>query len=502
MDIPERIREKLRKLPDDPGCYIMRDRRGRIIYVGKAASLRNRVRWYFQKATLRSADPKLRGLIKSVGDLELIVCRNEAEATLTEGQLIKDYRPRYNVSFRDDKRFLLLRVDPGQAYPRFELRRIRKADDALYFGPYASAHAVRATLDFIEKRFGLRKCSPAVPNGDTYEHCLNDIIRHCSAPCIGKTSQDDYHALFREACAFLAGKRPDVLKELRGAMEEAAGGMAFERAAALRDTLLLIEAAVKQNARIAPTAEMKREDARTGIGELKKVLGLTRVPRTIEAYDVSNISGTHSVASMVCAVDGLPRRNRYRRFRIRTVSGIDDPGMMSEVIRRRFRRAGEGDGAGSAAGGTAPDLVLVDGGITQVRAARAELKGLGLESVPVAGLAKRFEEIHWRDGTKPIRLARNSHALRVLQRLRDEAHRFALAYHRNLRSRRIRESVIDTIPGIGPNRKELLVKHFGSVRRLQRAGEEQIAEVPGIGPKMARTIKERLASARAAQATT
>jgi len=485
MDVPEKVKKKLRELPDGPGCYIMRDRRGRIIYVGKAASLRKRVQSYFRQATLRGADPKLRGLIRSVHDLEILTARTEAEALLTESRLIKDYKPRYNVDWRDDKRFLLLRGDSAAPLPQLKVCRIHRNDDAVYFGPFPSSAATRATLDFVEKRFGLRKCSPRIPNGETYRHCLNDIVRYCSAPCIGKVSPEQYRERFEEALSFLRGEQPRLLEKIREDMEAAARALDFERARALRDTLLSLRAVVRQKARVVTPPEIKRAEAQEGVRELGKALGLRNPPRTIEAYDISNISGTFAVASMVYFVDGLPQRRRYRRFRIRTVAGSDDPAMMAEVIARRFLRLQE-------EGGNMPDLALVDGGITQVRAARGVLTRLGISGVPVAGLAKRHEELFWREGRRPLRLPASSRALLVLQRVRDEAHRFAITYHRHLRRRRIRESVLDEIPGIGKKRKELLLRHFGSVRRLAAAAPEAIAAVPGIGPQMAELVAEAL----------
>lgn len=485
MNLRRNIRDKLKNMPDKPGCYVMRDRRGQIIYVGKASSLRKRVRTYFRQATLRSAAPKLRGLIKSVYDLDYVVVRNEAEALLTEGRLIKDYRPRYNVSFKDDKRFLLLRADADQPFPMFKLCRIKRDDNGVYLGPYASSSSARAALDFVEKKFGLRKCTPRLPSSETHKHCVNDIVRYCCAPCLDKVTANEYHAHFQEACAFLRGECPQYLKELREEMATAAEKLDFERAAALRDTLLLLHAAVKQHARIASTPEMKRRESGEGLRELKKALSLSRLPHVIEAYDVSNISGTYSAASMVCFLDGVPQRQRYRHFKIKTIEGSDDPGMMAEVISRRFSRLIQ-------EGAQPPGLVLVDGGITQLRAARTALARLGLSRVPVAGLAKRYEELYWHDKEGPIRLSRSSAALKMLQRLRDEAHRFALTYHRRLRSRRIRESALDEIPGIGAKRKESLLQHFGSARRLMKATEDQIAKVSGIGYEMAKVIKEHL----------
>ncbi|MDA0322979.1 MAG: excinuclease ABC subunit UvrC [Verrucomicrobia bacterium] len=486
MTISPKISEKLRELPDTPGCYIMRDKLGRIIYVGKAVSLRKRVQSYFRQGTLRSASPKLRGMLKSVADLDILVTRSEAEAILTEGRLIKDYRPRYNVSFRDDKRFLLLRVTLVDPLPRFELCRIQRDSATTYFGPYASSASARATLDYIEKTFGLRKCKPAEPGEDDFKHCINDIVRFCSAPCVGRISAVDYRERVEEACAFLRGERPEHLRDLRAAMIEAGATFNYERAAALRDTLLFLQRSVQQRARMTSSSrELAPDQAKRGVRELQSALHLPHEPLRIECYDISNISGTHAVASMVCSIHGLPARKHYKRFRIKTVEGIDDPRMIAEVIARRFGRLRD-------EGGAWPDLVLIDGGITQLRAARAELERLDLPHVNAAGLAKRFEEIYWEDGAPPLRLPKDSPGLMILQRIRDEAHRFALTYHRHLRSRRIRESILDDIPGIGTKRKHQILNHFGSIQRLSKAAPEAIAEIPGIGQAMAAIIHSAL----------
>lgn len=488
MGIPDRLREKLRQLPDKPGCYLMRDRGGRIVYVGKAVSLRKRVQSYFRATTMRRADPKLRGLLHSVEDVEWVTARTEAEAILTEARLIKEYKPRYNVDFRDDKRFLLLRADPAQRFPVFKPCRIRKDDGVAYFGPYTSSNSARAALDFVEKRFGLRRCQPVIPDATTRRHCLNEIIRYCCAPCIGKATEQDYRERFVEACLFLDGKRPRYLEEMKTAMREAAAAHSFEKAAAIRDTWFRIADAVKQSKRMASSPGLPAGDAKSGADELGRILGLRGVASVIEAFDVSNISGTFAVASMVCAVDGMPQGNRYRRFRIRTAGLSDDTAMMAEVIKRRYARVMDEKKA-------VPDLVLVDGGEGQAAAARVELDKLGLRDVPVVGLAKRLESVHIPGRHEPLTLDRNSAALKVLMRLRDEAHRFALAYHLRLRNRRIRDSALDEIPGVGAHRKERLLLEFHSVDRLRKASEDEIARVPGIGYEMARAIKAALSGA-------
>jgi len=487
MQLSSKIKAKLRALPDKPGCYLMRDENGKIIYVGKARSLRKRVQSYFRDATQRSAHPKVRSMVKKIHDLDIIVVHNEAAAILTEGKLIKAYRPHYNILLKDDKRFIMLTANPNAPLPRFKLTRIKRDDNTIYFGPYVSSPAARATLDFIEKQFGLRKCTPRKPDAETHKHCINDIVRFCSAPCINKITQKEYHKNFEEACAFLRGQRPDMLKTVRTQMHEASEALDYERAASLRDTLFMLQKAIKQHANVAPTQQMKKEAAARGIAELQEKLNLPTLPKRIECFDISNISGTYSVASMVCAIDGIPHNNRYRRFQIKTVEGSDDPAMIAEVVKRRIiglRKKHE----------PLPDLMLLDGGITQLRAAREVLRELDCPELPTAGLAKRYEEIVTDNEEAPLRLPPESDALKVLIRLRDEAHRFAITYHRKLRNKRIRESALDDIPGIGEKRKQLLLKNFGSTRRIINAGPEGIATIPGIGPKTAKSIHQILSN--------
>jgi excinuclease ABC subunit C len=487
MEVPKTIKEKLKALPDRPGCYLMRDRDGRIIYVGKAASLRKRVQSYFRPHTRRTAQPKIRSLIHSIADFDIIVLKSEAEAILTEGKLIKEYRPHYNTLWKDDKRFVLIRVDVQHPFPALEKCRIRKNDGALYFGPYTSGMSAKVTIAFLERRFGLRRCRPRMPDEETYTHCSNDIIANCSAPCIGKVSQEEYRVRVEEACAFLRGERMEMLKDLRAEMEQMAAEQKFEEAAALRDMLLHLHHAVKEKAKVRKTPRMKLDEARQGLRELQRQLKLPAEPRVIECFDISNISGTSSVASMVCAVDGVPYPKRYRRFRIKTVEGADDPRSMAEVVRRRYSRL-------LRENKPLPELVMVDGGITQLRAAKAELVELGLDNLPIVGLAKRYEELVWdhENNSGNLILPRHSAGLTVVTRLRDEAHRFAITYHRDLRRQRIMESRLDEIPGIGHAKKEMLLKHFGSIARLDRAGIEQIAEAPGIGKKTAELIRREL----------
>ena len=479
MQWSENIQKKLKELPDAPGVYLMRGREGAIIYVGKAASLRKRVQSYFRESTLRKAEPKIRGLIRSIKDFDVLVVKSEAEALLTEGKLIKEYKPRYNTMFKDDKRFPLLRTDLSKPLPKFELCRIDKKDGASYFGPYTSGQAARAALEFVERRFGIRRCRPTRPDEETYKHCHDDIIRQCAAPCIGSVTPEEYRERVETACAFLRGERPEFIKEIRVQMEAAAAEHQFEEAAALRDMMLLLHRAVKERALVRKTDKMKTSDAVAGVQQLSRELGLKKPPRVIECFDISNISGTYAVASMVAAVDGVSTPQRYRRFRIKTVEGIDDPRMMAEAVRRRYSRLQKEQGA-------MPDLLIVDGGITQLRAARAVLNELKID-LPSVGLAKQFEELV-RDELPPLRLPKDSPARAVVTGLRDEAHRFAISYHRELRRKRIQESALDEIPSIGKKTKERLLNHFGSFARLRKASLEELQAAPGIGPKTAQLV--------------
>ncbi len=481
MDIPEKVAAGLRALPDSPGCYLIRDRRGKIIYVGKAVSLRKRVRSYFSAGALRRADPKLRGLLRAAAAIDWIVQRSEAHAVITEGQLIKEYKPRYNVAFKDDKRFPLLRVDVGQPFPRITLCRLRRDDGALYFGPYRASQTARVAHEFIEKKFGLRRCRTRLPGPEDHRHCIDDIVRSCAAPCIGNVDAAAYHALVDEACAFLRGERPAYLKELRGAMQQAAAAGDYERAAALRDVLLPLNAAVRERAVRADGMARPAMDGAAAAAALRDALDLPRLPERIEAYDVSNISGTFAVGALVYAERGIPRRNRYRRFRIRAAEGAGDPAAMAEMISRRFERL-------RVEGGAPPDLVLVDGGLPQLHAARRALDRGGWRSVPVAALAKRLEELYTENRKQKQRFPADSPALRLLQMLRDESHRFALDYHRRLRGRRIRDSVLDEIPGVGPDRKRALLVVFGSAKRVARATAAELAAVSGVGPRTAALV--------------
>ena len=479
----DEVREKLKLLPEKPGCYIMRDRSGTIIYVGKAVSLRRRVSSYFRRSTMTRGHPKVRQLVENVFDLEWIVLRSEDEALITENALIKQHQPKYNILLKDDKGYLGIRGDGNAPFPKLESFRQRRDDGADYFGPLPSDNGlVRPTIDYLQRRFGLRNCNPIRPDKDTYCHCNDDIIRTCSAPCIGRVSEQEYRERYEEACACLRGERPKEIEAVREKMEAASKECLFEIAAQLRDAWFGLKEFAKFRARgPSRTLEMHKADAEYGLHQLADVLRLPAPPHVIECFDISNTSGLLAVASMVVAVDGLPDHRRYRHFRIKDIPGPNDPMMIAQAVRRRYTRLRD-------EGREMPDLIILDGGITQLRAARAALAEIGLSHIPTCGLAEQYELLVTDDGRAPTCLPRDSEGLMVVTRLRDEAHRFAITYHRKLRNKTVRESVLDEIPGIGPAKKMQLLRTFGSINKLAKATFEELAEQPGIGDKLAGDI--------------
>ncbi|WP_395740643.1 GIY-YIG nuclease family protein [Prosthecobacter sp.] len=529
---------KLRDVPHVPGVYIMRDRLNSVIYVGKARDLRKRLANYFTPARSQLADRKTRALIASIWDFELHQVRNNTEALVLESKLIKEFRPRYNVTFRDDKRYFMVRVHFGDAIPRLSTTRLKKDDGAKYYGPFPHGMALRTTLNWLNKKFGLRVCRPLKPGEADYKHCSNDIIKNCSAPCILRISLEDYKKRVEQACEFLEGKSKDLVTALEEEMQHAAARMDFEKAAELRD---MVEDFKKT---LVPTRTFERGararavrtiDPMADVKELQELLHLEKIPLVMECFDIANIGTAHCVASMVRFKNGVPDNSNYRRYRIKAVSGQNDFISMAEVIRRRFSRIllegrkvagddaefsqeepmeamrrlemttdegempndGNDDGA---AGGKAvkfvrlPDLVIVDGGKGQLGMAVAELQKLGLHGLPIIGLAKENEEVYRPGESYPVIIPHERGALKLLQRIRDEAHRWANGYHQLLLGKRVAESILDDCPGVSDARKAALLKAFGSVARLRKATVEEIAEVPGISKVLAGQVKEFLES--------
>jgi excinuclease ABC subunit C len=529
------LQKKVHEVPHKPGVYLMRDRFNRVIYVGKARDLRKRVSSYFLPSKLAQADLKTRAMLDATWDFETHTVRSEAESVLLEGKLIKEYRPRYNISFRDDKRFLVVRVDLSEEWPRFRLARFKKDDGSRYFGPYAHAGALRQTLNFMRKRFGVLTFGRGAPTERELKSSTYQVPVRLS-----ETSAEQYRERVEQACEFLEGKSREMITALEEQMHAAAEKMDFEKAAELRNMVADLRSTTRPTRRFTRGSLPSTIDPTADVQALADALHLPDAPRVMECFDISNISTTHVVASMVCFRDGVPDKNNYRRYRVRTVEGQDDFASMAEVVRRRYSRIllearnANSDAAEfsqeNAADALArisshpersrgslsqnaelmsrdsstplrsarndesfvavrlPDLIIVDGGKGQLSSACRELQRLGLHDLPIIGLAKEHEEIYRPGRALPLRLPMDSPALRLLQRIRDEAHRFANAYHQLLMKKRVEESILDDCPGVSQNRKSLLLQRFGSVNRLRQASVEEIASTEGIGRKLAEEV--------------
>jgi excinuclease ABC subunit C len=598
------LEEKLQNLPDSPGVYIMKDAKGHVIYIGKAVSLWNRVRSYFQKG---AKGEKTEMLVRTIADLETIVTHTELEALVLEANLIKKHHPRYNVVLRDDKNYPYLRFDLKSEYPRLEVVRRLKKDGALYYGPYVPAGGMWETLALIRRTFPLATCKKEFKKDKPERPCVQFQIGRCMAPCSAKVDATAYQDMVNQVRLFLEGKNRDLLDMLRQHMEEASEKMDYERAAELRDRIAKIEGAFERQKIISPGFEnqdvigmasegghsdiqvlfirngmllgrkdfhisdvrgmtdedilvdflhqfyakemivpaeillplevpdrelfeiwltekrgakvevqvpqrgrkrelvqMASDNAAQSLREqllsrkskerillrLQEELGLKNLPRRIEAFDVSTIQGTESVASMVSFENNLPDKRNYKRFKIKTVEGQDDFASMAEVIRRRYTKAKEE--------GILPDLILIDGGKGQLNAALDVLQKLGIEGPDVIGLAKarsgeegterEFERVFLPGVEEPIILEPTSATTHLVARVRDEAHRFAITYHRKLREKRAVHSELDDIPGIGEVRKKVLLRHFGSIEKIKQATVEELAAVKGVGRKAAEEI--------------
>jgi len=475
------------EIPDKPGVYVFRDRFGEVIYVGKARRLRRRLANYFQPSRRRTADPKTRSLINSIAEWNYEIVRSDDEALILESRLIKDYAPRYNILMRDDKRYMLLELDPDERFPTLKPARFKRPGTHFrYFGPFPHGNALKMTLEYILAHFGLRACRAADPDAETRRRCLKRIVKDCCGPCTGQVNEDEYRIRLDSALRGLEGDISELKADLAARIAECAASENFEKAAHLRDVSENLAAVFGRRNRAFEHPELPGAPSGEAAAEaLRERLGLPGRLRHIVGFDISNTFGTQAVASMVAFTDGRPDRDRYRRFRIRTVDHSDDFAMMSEAVGRHFGRL-------LSEGRPLPDLLMVDGGRGQLSAALTRLAELGCPPFPVLGLAKRLEEIILPGRDEPLRLDRHDPALRLLQALRDEAHRFAIGYHRALRDKRMEQSVLDTVPGIGPARRKAILEEFGSVRRLRKATAEEIARrVPGLGS----TTAEKLVAA-------
>lgn len=592
--VSSELEQKLAHLPDKPGVYLWKDDQKRIIYVGKAVNLKNRVRSYMQSS--RNHSPKVRSMVSRIADLEYIITGSEIEALILECNLIKKHRPKYNISLRDDKSYPYVKVTLNETYPRVYATRKVIKDGARYFGPYTNAGAVHETLKLLKRLFPLRTCRQL----DAQRPCLQYHIKRCLAPCAGKVEPAVYGEMIKAVCLFLEGRSDDVVKNLKKRMEEAAENLEFEAAAQLRDQLAAVDKVrEKQNivtgsgdqdavglARSAVgtcvqvffirsgkmvgrdhfllTNSEEEEDAKVleaflkqyysqaaflprevllpfdvpeqqllsdwltetkggrvavdtpkrgtkkdlvsmasgnaarvleeqalrlqaanertdgALLELADYLDLEAPPERIECFDISHIQGAETVASMVVFEGGQPKKDDYRRYKLRTVEGKpDDFKSMQEVVGRRYR---------DLTSAPVPDLIIIDGGKGQLSSALEIIRSSGLTSATVVGLAKEFEHIFKEGESDPVILPRHSQSLYLVQRIRDEAHRFAITYHRKLRSKRNMVSVLDHIPGIGEKRRKALWDHFGNLTKIKAAEIDEMAAVPGMNRPTAEAV--------------
>ncbi len=601
----QHIEAQLKEVPDKPGVYQMLDETGDVIYVGKAKSLRKRVRSYFRRGNHRY---KTRIMVEHIDDFDYIVTDNEVEAYILEANLIKKYRPKFNIRLKDDKTYPYIKITTNEDFPRIFKTRVVKKDGAEYFGPFADVNAIYKTINVLKDLFSLRTCKREIKDGKPYDRpCLNYHIEKCYGPCIGEISQKEYGKLVKRVIKFLSGRQSEVIDQIEEKMYEASANNNFEKAAEYRDQMqalkevsrqqkvmsgggedqdvlalkrgndeqssvqlllvrngrlmgqehFLLQGTEKENAeeimgsfmqqyyeqapqvpdeilvntdfnyqslladrlqqrrgkkvkikkprrgqkkRLVEMAErnasqnLKKEQIRqkyrkkrttVAVRELQQRLDLNKVPSHIEGFDISNIQGSDPVASLVVFKDGTESKKDYRRFKIKTVTGSDDFAMMREVVQRRYSRLLEENR-------DLPDLILIDGGKGQLNAAREVLIELGLKKQEIIGLAKKEEEIFLPDRENPVKIPKDSSALHLLQRVRDEAHRFAVSYHRKLRSRRLTHSLLDRIPGVGPKRRRALLRHFGSLGKIKQANITQLSEVDGISSKTARKIYDFL----------
>jgi len=611
--VRDRVEQQLRSLPASPGVYLFRDENGEVLYVGKAKSLRPRVRSYFQQGSDTRAT--IRQLPDRVSDVEVIVTGSEVEALHLEQNLVKRYRPPFNVRLRDDKSFPYIAVTVEDEYPRVMFTRERHRRGVVYFGPYANAKKVRETLDVLNRVFPYRPCEGPKPGRHSGIPCLDYHIDRCLAPCVGYVSKEDYRAIIDQVIEFLSGETRPILRELERRMKEAAAEERFEDAARYRnrlfsvshlaerqaadkravgtidviglaaegdraavqvfplrdgklidryafhlenvagqDTATLLEAfcleyygsspavppqivvpreagdtaaleqflserrgsrvevraaergekrrlqeLASENARLAlesevAQAEQKRLRRIEALEELREALNLESLPIRIECYDVSNIQGEAPVGSMVVFQDALPKKAHYRKFGVRSLDGQDDFAAMAEVVSRRFARLSD-DGTGEdfdESFAATPNLVVIDGGKGQLSAALAAMQAYDLPRVAVIALAKRIEEVFVPGRSEPVVLDSHSPGLQLLQRIRDEAHRFAVGFHRQRRDTKSFGSIFDDLEGVGPARRRAILQHFGSAERFLAASQEELEGVPGVPAKTARAIYAQL----------
>jgi excinuclease ABC subunit C len=433
MSSPEPPAEKVKQFPPTPGVYLMKDGQGRVLYVGKAKNLRNRASHYFSKAA--AEDPRTADLVKLIEDIDFLPADTEVDALLLEARLVKDIQPRFNVDLKDDKSFPYLQIRYREDFPRVEFTRSPRRRGVKLYGPFTSAKSLRAALQALQRVFKFRTCTLDIhaedPRWRWFRPCILHSINQCTAPCNFRVTKEDYRRQIRALRLVLEGKKARLLRELGQEMQEASAALLFEKAARLRDEIgALQKLDLRGDVDRDVQPEVFQIEPKKGLLGLRKILGLPQTPRTIEGVDIAHLSGNETVASLVSFIDGLPFKPGYRRFRIRSVEGVDDFASIREVITRRFRRLSREEEV-------FPDILLIDGGKGQLNAALDAFHLLNLEPPCLLSLAKREEEIYRPGEAEPFRLSRHAAALRLLQYVRDEAHRFAQHYHHILRRKKL-----------------------------------------------------------------
>ena len=489
------VREKIEYLPHDPGVYRYLDAGGKVIYVGKAKDLKRRVSQYFRPP--EQLDRKTRALVEHIADLHYTVVETEEDALLLENNLIKQLQPHYNILLKDDKTYPWICIRK-EAFPRVMLTRRYVQDGSLYYGPYASVQHARRLLELMGNLYQLRICAhPLTPEqiaGGKVRCCLNYHLEKCAGPCEGLFSEAEYDAQIEEIKKLLSGRTRFLVSDCRAKMQAAAAELRFEEAQEWKERLALLEAHHEREQAVGhgildmetykllkeKTLPKRIEKAEKVVAQLQKDLGMAVPPRHIECFDNSNIQGTNPVASCVVFRDGLPCKRDYRHFNIKTVVGANDYASMKEVVNRRYSRL-------MAEGEELPQLIVIDGGKGQLGFALEALMELGIaDQVFIVGLAKRMEEVIVPGDPLPLFLDRNSSSLRVLMQIRDEAHRFGITHHRNLRSKAQTVSALRSLPGVGAKTEEKLLRHFKSLKRVKAASLEELTAV--VGPKLAALI--------------
>ncbi|MBF0254544.1 MAG: excinuclease ABC subunit UvrC [Candidatus Omnitrophica bacterium] len=469
MKALERLRDFAARCPELPGVYVIEDRAGTPIYIGKAKSLRARLKTHF--AASRPADFKASLMRRDAHRIRLIQTATEAEALLLEASLIKDHHPRYNKELKDDKSYPFLKIT-AEEFPRMLVTRGRRPDGARYFGPYTSARLLKEAVKFLRVHYPMRTCR-SFPG----KACLMFHIAQCPAPCEGRVSREEYRKTVRELEGFLAGRTEALVRSLARRMREASAAKAYETAAVLRDQIRALSAVA------ARPGVSERKDPAAVLEAAQDTLHLRRRPERIEALDISNMAGENPVGSVVVFVGGVPERSGYRKFKIRTVGGIDDYAMMRELVSRRYKRVLD-------EGAPAPDLILIDGGRGHLTAAEGELGRIGYPPVDLWSIAKEREELFCPGRSRPVVLPPNSEILNLLRHVRDEAHRFAISFYRKLHARKLVLSRLDAIPGVGPQTRRRLWKAFKSIDAIRAADRESLRRLAGISPRTAKNIEE------------